>query len=193
MILLRNKKSQAAVEYLQTYGWAILVVLLIAIAIWQMGILTRSKVNTASGFTVIQVIPQSIKYTASGNRYNNFTFTIMNAGNMRVKNIYTMNVSGDCSKIFLDYTFYPYPNEDTCNKNRGGVWIPCGTPPCDCRVQVPVHLDPGSIWLTPRYTNCEPLVKGEQFEVYITFEYQERAGKDWITKKDSGVIRGYAE
>ncbi|MEM2918393.1 MAG: hypothetical protein QXY62_02710 [Candidatus Altiarchaeota archaeon] len=192
MILLRNKKSQSAVEYLQTYGWAILVVLLIAIAIWQMGILTRSKVNIASGFTVIQIVPQSIKYIASGSRYDNFTFIIMNAGNMRMVDIYIINVSGDCTDIMLDANLRKYGSKLACEID-GGVWIPCDASECYCFRETPVALDPGERWLKPKYTDCEPLSKGEQFEVYITFEYKIRAGKDWVTKKDSGVIRGYAE
>ncbi|OYT52795.1 MAG: hypothetical protein B6U72_07420 [Candidatus Altiarchaeales archaeon ex4484_2] len=34
-----KRKGQAAIEYLATYGWAILMVSIVAIVVWQMGIL----------------------------------------------------------------------------------------------------------------------------------------------------------
>ncbi|MEA1925436.1 MAG: hypothetical protein U9M95_06160 [Candidatus Altiarchaeota archaeon] len=34
-----KRKGQAAIEYLATYGWAILMVSIVAIVIWQMGVL----------------------------------------------------------------------------------------------------------------------------------------------------------
>lgn len=32
-----NRKGQAAIEYLTTYGWAILVILVVGVVLWQMG------------------------------------------------------------------------------------------------------------------------------------------------------------
>ena len=44
---LRDVKGQAALEYLMTYGWAILVILVVGVVLWQMGVFNQS--NTPQG------------------------------------------------------------------------------------------------------------------------------------------------
>ncbi len=39
-VKLRNKKGQAALEYLMTYGWAILAVVVVLAVLWYLGIFT---------------------------------------------------------------------------------------------------------------------------------------------------------
>jgi len=48
-----NKKGQGAMEYLMTYGWAILVVLIVGIVLWQLGIFSGlgGSASTSTGFT----------------------------------------------------------------------------------------------------------------------------------------------
>jgi len=36
---MKNSKSHGAIEYLITYGWAILIVIILAVVLWQLGIL----------------------------------------------------------------------------------------------------------------------------------------------------------
>jgi uncharacterized protein (UPF0333 family) len=43
-----DKKGQGAMEYLMTYGWAILVVIIVGVVLWQMGIFNPSG-GTAPG------------------------------------------------------------------------------------------------------------------------------------------------
>lgn len=38
-----GRKGQSALEYMLTYGWAILVIILVGIMVWQLGILDMSK------------------------------------------------------------------------------------------------------------------------------------------------------
>jgi len=50
-----GKKGQAAMEYLMTYGWAILVVMVVGIAMWRLGIFNMGAgPMTASGFAKIK-------------------------------------------------------------------------------------------------------------------------------------------
>ena len=52
-----SQSGQAAVEYLMTYGWAILVVLVVGIALWQLGVLTPTEGNkNIRGFTGLKPI-----------------------------------------------------------------------------------------------------------------------------------------
>jgi hypothetical protein len=39
---MMHKKGQGAMEYLMTYGWAILVVVIVGVVLWQMGIFSPS-------------------------------------------------------------------------------------------------------------------------------------------------------
>lgn len=48
-----NKKAQSAMEYLMTYGWAILIVIIVAAALYALGVFNPATFTgrTATGFT----------------------------------------------------------------------------------------------------------------------------------------------
>ena len=52
-----HSRGQNAVEYLMTYGWAILVVLVVGVVMWQMGFLEMSKGVTPDKRGFSQVTP----------------------------------------------------------------------------------------------------------------------------------------
>jgi len=50
-----GKRGQGAMEYLMTYGWAILVVMIVGIVMWQLGIFNMGETTlTATGFAKIK-------------------------------------------------------------------------------------------------------------------------------------------
>jgi hypothetical protein len=50
-----SSKAQGAMEYLLSYGWAILVVMIVGAALWQLGILSPpSSAATSSGFSTLK-------------------------------------------------------------------------------------------------------------------------------------------
>ncbi|MBU0761993.1 MAG: hypothetical protein KKD39_03125 [Candidatus Altiarchaeota archaeon] len=50
-----GRKGQGAMEYLMTYGWAILVVMIVGIVMWQLGIFNMGSTTlTATGFAKIK-------------------------------------------------------------------------------------------------------------------------------------------
>jgi hypothetical protein len=50
-----GRRGQGAMEYLMTYGWAILVVMIVGIVMWQLGIFNMgSTALTSSGFSKIK-------------------------------------------------------------------------------------------------------------------------------------------
>jgi len=62
-----GKKGQGAMEYLMTYGWAILVVMIVGIVMWQLGIFNLGSSSvTSTGFTKIKPQLTSCKMTAAG-------------------------------------------------------------------------------------------------------------------------------
>ncbi len=88
-------------EYLMTYGWAILVVMVVGIILWYLGVFGGGpgSVNTASGFSKIKPFEQSIRYydhtyTLFGNQPT-LRFTVVNGvGSLIIINNITMG--GDC-------------------------------------------------------------------------------------------------
>ena len=62
-----GKKGQGAMEYLMTYGWAVLVVMIVGVVMWQMGIFNiGSSSVTSSGFPKIKPQLVSCKMSANG-------------------------------------------------------------------------------------------------------------------------------
>lgn len=62
-----GRKGQGAMEYLMTYGWAILVVMIVGIVMWQLGIFNLGgTAPTASGFSKIKPQLTSCKMTTGG-------------------------------------------------------------------------------------------------------------------------------
>jgi len=65
-----NKKGQGAMEYLMTYGWAILVVLIVGIVLWQLGIFSGlgGGAGTSTGFASgkVGIIDAGTKCTPTG-------------------------------------------------------------------------------------------------------------------------------
>jgi len=62
-----GKKGQGAMEYLMTYGWAILVVMIVGIVMWQLGIFNLGSTSvTSSGFPKIKPQLASCKMSTLG-------------------------------------------------------------------------------------------------------------------------------
>ncbi|ODS42641.1 MAG: hypothetical protein MSIBF_04890 [Candidatus Altiarchaeales archaeon IMC4] len=71
-------RAQSSLEYLMTYGWAILVISAIGLVIWQMGVFKVScPEKIAQGFSEIEVL--DYKVTTSG-----VTLVLVNNGGSRV-------------------------------------------------------------------------------------------------------------
>ena len=101
-----DKKGQGAMEYLMTYGWAILVVMIVGVVLWQLGIFGGGPgaANTARGFGRIKVMDPSIRYVAIGTGVDDglLNFTIMNGAGQTVSDL-KMTASGSgCSTTTQD-------------------------------------------------------------------------------------------
>jgi len=59
-----SKKGQSAVEYMTTYGWAVLLILIVGMVLWQMGAFTPpSTPPGCRGFSSITVLDHSASGT----------------------------------------------------------------------------------------------------------------------------------
>ena len=70
-----GKRGQGAMEYLMTYSWAILVVMLVGVAMWQMGIFNigNATATTMTGFPRIKPQLSLTSVTTDGNFTGIFT------------------------------------------------------------------------------------------------------------------------
>ncbi|HHQ45164.1 MAG TPA: hypothetical protein ENN13_03400 [Candidatus Altiarchaeales archaeon] len=63
-----GQKAQGAMEYLMTYGWAILVVMIVGVAMWRLGVfdLGGGASTTIHGFAKIKPVASATGYTKDG-------------------------------------------------------------------------------------------------------------------------------
>jgi len=79
MKFLRSRKGQATLEYLATYGWAILILGVVGIVLWQMGVFTPpSPPPDCRGFS--QIRPIDWKLLTDGT----FEMIIINQANTKL-------------------------------------------------------------------------------------------------------------
>jgi hypothetical protein len=76
-----GNKGQGAMEYLMTYGWAILVVMIVGVVLWQLGVFNVGQGNlVVTGFVKMQPLTPSIAY-----RNASFTASFTNALGTTIK------------------------------------------------------------------------------------------------------------
>ena len=166
-----TNKAQAALEYLQTYAWAILVVLVVGLVLWQMGIFgSHADVNRAVGFGKIQVLEPSIKYvkktgTAEQIVTNNLNFTIINTVGNHIHGL-EIETGGDCNGSIL-----------TCS---GGVTLSKESLAQD-ETAVISHIC------------CKAWDVGDFFWVNVTLTYWYRVAELKVNRTERGVIQGFLE
>lgn len=65
---LTERKGQGAFEYIMNYGWAIIIILIIGIAMWYLGAFNIEQTSaTFSGFSVIKPLMTTVILTPGGN------------------------------------------------------------------------------------------------------------------------------
>ena len=110
---VKSKRSQSALEYMMTYGWAILIIVIVAVILYSMGIFNPSSsvTFTSSGFSPFTVndgeapqIPCGSTPTSSCsnyaeyddganvfNFYDNFAGTTLNTSKWTATGTYSIN------------------------------------------------------------------------------------------------------
>ena len=70
MSVHRNLKGQGAMEYLMTYSWAILVVAIVGMVLWQIGVFDTPEAAIPTGWSTLKPMPPTIVYSAAGNSFD---------------------------------------------------------------------------------------------------------------------------
>jgi hypothetical protein len=163
-----NSKGQGAMEYLMTYGWAILVVIIVGIVLWQSGVFGTGS-GGISGFDKFRI--KDYRYGAAG-----LNVSYENAAGQTVKKV-NITYSGDV--IAGASSACPLAGA-TCAKDSlwgGGVsnnWAP--------------GKEYGSSLPAGNATSCA--TTGAGYTTSITIEYQTEAG---LSHTESGTLRGKCE
>ena len=95
LTLLTKRRSQSALEYMMTYGWAILIIVIVAVILYSMGIFNPSSsvTFTSSGFS---------PFTVSSSLCNNIGYKIAvlagpipnNANSLTINKVYLTSATG---------------------------------------------------------------------------------------------------
>ena len=94
-LLTKGKRSQSALEYMMTYGWAILIIVIVAVILYSMGIFNPSSsvTFTSSGFS---------PFTVSSSLCNNIGYKIAvlagpipnNANSITINKVFLTSATG---------------------------------------------------------------------------------------------------
>ncbi len=161
-----GRRGQGAMEYLMTYGWAILVVMIVGIVMWQLGIFSMGTTTvTATGFSKIK--PQLAGTGVSGST-GKFTGVFMNgAGSaVSVKSVTLEGKTGnlDCSAAIVALPSAPVAAGDNFELST--------TAPTHC---------------------TETGNAGDVYQLLVTINYNISIGGLTTDHSDSGIIRGPLE
>jgi len=93
------RKGQGALEYLMTYGWAILVVVIVGLVLWRSGVFGTSSTGS-SGFDVL--VPAEWTIT---NRTNASQILFRNVAGQALRNVNITYYDGTSRSEILDNGF----------------------------------------------------------------------------------------
>ncbi len=104
--ILADKKSQSALEYMMTYGWAILIIVIVAAVLYSLGIFNPTSfvaTESVSGFAGLGSIQAQCSAGGLEMSIGNAVGSLINITDVNV----TLNGQTYINQIFPDYSSYP--------------------------------------------------------------------------------------
>jgi hypothetical protein len=165
---IMNNRGQGAMEYLMTYGWAILVVMIVGVVLWQLGVFNVGQGNlVVTGFVKMQPLTPSVAYRSQA-----FTGSFTNALGTTIK---LTNV--------------------TINETISGTLCPAGSltvrPSNMSTGSYPTVKAGGTFTLTN--PSCPSKTDGESYDLAVTIQYNATMGGITTQHTDTGHIKGMGE
>lgn len=150
-------------EYLMTYGWAILVVMIVGVVLWQLGVFNVGQGNlVTTGFVKMQPLTPSIAY-----RDDTFTASFTNALGTTIK-----------------------LNNVTINETISG--IACEVNAADVTPALTQSVKAGGTF-TVIPSTCPAKTDGEAYDLVVTIQYAATMGGITTNHTDAGHIKGQGE
>jgi hypothetical protein len=82
------RRGQGSFEYMMSYGWAVLVIVVLAVALWNIGVFSPTSVSQSAGFSVLRPVAWNF---VGGNVFSSLaTVAISNIGGVDL----TIGVNG---------------------------------------------------------------------------------------------------
>jgi hypothetical protein len=177
-------RAQGAMEYLMTYGWAILVIMIVGVVMWQLGIFHMGVIPpTASGFPVMKPLLATSQirndtvwgpYHGNGEEYYGFATQLVNSAgaDIYVENLQIF-VNGRVCKYAIVSLDSAWTGDGTTSYanfhcDEGATFCDFTYPTCSCRAY---GIPCGTAGSIPRF----PIKKDSQFTV---------AALSWVNRID---------
>ena len=160
----KGQKGQGAMEYLMSYGWAILIILVVGVVLWQLNVfnLGGSTLST-SGFATLRPQLAACGLSADG------TFNCILTNTLGVK---ISNITGTIHVI----------GRGTCNVTSENEVVSSGS-----NFIVTEYCPPGAD------LSGESASEGQPYEADVTIIYTVTLGSQTSTHSSCGTIRGALE
>jgi|GEM_PF-553983 len=167
---MSSTKGQGAMEYLTTYGWAILVVMLVGVVLWKMGIFSHltKTISRCNDFEEIKCFDPSVQYISGGSRTLNATFTNALGGTISIINVEA--------------------REDCVFSNNPDTSLIGGGPGAE------ISVDAGElIHFSCPAVNLVNKPVGDPFSVEVFITFKETVAGTEITRNETGRLKGFVE
>jgi len=182
---LFGTKGQGAMEYLMTYGWAILVVMVVGIAMWQLGIFNMGGTTvTATGFAKIkpQLAGTGLQNQGAGGTFTG-VFTNGVGTRIMVKTFTVWDLARSPAVNICDHTTGAGANDRIAGVIPA-AWDPVNGHPVDAGENFEVIITPCSIPAS---------VAGEVYNIRVEMDYDVDIGGVTSAHRESGTFRGPLE
>ncbi|HDH41142.1 MAG TPA: hypothetical protein ENG12_01865 [Candidatus Altiarchaeales archaeon] len=161
---MKNKKGQTALEFLLTYGWAILIITVAALLMWQWGLFNPGGQIQPGSSGFWGVVPyEDFRYTENGT----LTIPISN------------KVGGEVTILEVNVTVTDFNYNDINPVGNGNM--------------VNATIPPGRIelWEVDLSSYVTPLPAKSSYNIFVSIAYNDtRTGEEYIS---SGWIWGNVE
>jgi hypothetical protein len=200
-----HPRGQGAMEYLMTYGWAILVVMMVGAAMWRLGVfdIGSSVPATSSGFQILKPLLPTCKMGerlwGSSWDYNGFNCQMVNnaGGEIRIKDV-------NCT---IDGRYGQWCFVQTDKETGGGTYSyfgrSCTNEACSTTSlftagskikngRLVVKSGESVIILLLSSSSAWPytftLTKGKAYQIDVVLDYETDVGGVTVTKRERGQI-----
>jgi len=180
-----GKRGQGAMEYLMTYGWAILVVMIVGVVLWQLGIFNPPASTTVTKFVKIRPLnPGQIEQKADAtNDGLSVVFVNLAGDTVHIKNI-DVNYTSPPGTCTPDGTVTLPDGTSRTIANTGNLQDAAGDKP------LPVPQD-GTFNLNFKCSANEPaLASGSRYELTMQIKYEMSVGGFPQNRTETGIIKG---
>jgi len=181
-----NKKGQGAMEYLMTYGWAIMIVLIAGIVLWQLGIFNiGGTAKIFKGFGAVKPLSWGIPAPTTGDG----VITLVNGEGVK---IIPVNCTLDSLTGETSVTVCQQKKKKTCKEKHQQIYVTF----LGCEVVNTGYIPAGGEFKLIFHNctaNCSDETAGDPYEVLLSINYNKSIGIITEPHLTEGTLKGTFE